>query len=85
MILSIQTEKDFKENFEFAHKTLAFIDEIDIENRAKFQSISQISKTKYLIRFKSYSFPGCQDYSITIEATYSDGQWIISLVNKSVN
>ncbi|MED2777922.1 hypothetical protein P4276_32415, partial [Bacillus thuringiensis] len=67
-ILSIQTEKNFKENFEFTHKKLAFIDEIDIENRSKLQSISQISKTKYLIRFKSYSFPGCQDYNITIEA-----------------
>ncbi|MDH4419945.1 hypothetical protein QEZ44_00530 [Bacillus cereus] len=85
MIASIQTVDDFKENFDFAYKVLAFIDEIDIENRARFQFISQVSETKYLIRFKSYPFPGFQDYWITIEATYSDDQWLISLVNKSVD
>ncbi|QWH11949.1 hypothetical protein EXW38_11495 [Bacillus mycoides] len=85
MIASIQTENDFKESFDFAYKALSFIDEIDTRNRARFQFISQISKAKYLIRFKSYSFPGFEDYSITIEATYSDDQWIISLVSKSVD
>ncbi|MCU5666188.1 hypothetical protein [Bacillus cereus] len=85
MIASIQTVDDFEGNFEFAFKALSFIEEIDNEKRARFQSISQVSETKYLIRFKSYSFPGYQDYGITIEATYSDDQWIISLVNKSVD
>ncbi|MCQ6285868.1 hypothetical protein [Bacillus cereus] len=85
MIASIQTVDDFEENFEFAFKVLSFIKEIDNEQRARFQFISQVSETKYLIYFKSYSFPGYQDYHITIEATYSENQWIISLVNKSVD
>ncbi|MDT3496086.1 hypothetical protein NLU03_20020 [Bacillus toyonensis] len=85
MILSIENVDDFEENFEFAFTALSFIEEIDNEKRARFQSISQVSETKYLIRFKSYPFPGYQDYGITIEATYSDDQWIISLVNKSVD
>ncbi|MFT4140265.1 MAG: hypothetical protein QM671_14900 [Bacillus sp. (in: firmicutes)] len=85
MISSIQTVDDFKDNFDFAYKALAFVDEIDTGKRVRFQFISQISKAKYRIFFQSYYFPGYQDYSITIEATYSDGQWIISLVNKSVN
>ncbi|ANS46140.1 MULTISPECIES: hypothetical protein [Bacillus cereus group] len=85
MIASIQTVDDFEENFEFAFKVLSFIKEIDNEKRARFQFISQVSETKYLIYFKSYSFPGYQDYHITIEAKYSENQWIISLVNKSVD
>lgn len=40
MISSIQTVDDFKDNFDFAYKALAFVDEIDTGKRARFQFIS---------------------------------------------
>ena len=56
MISSIQTVDDFKYNFDFAYKALAFVDEIDTGKRARFQFISQISKAKYRIFFRTITF-----------------------------
>lgn len=85
MIASIQTEEDFKERFgfEFAYEVLNFVDEIDDKKRARFSSISQITKSKYLVRFKSYQFPGCEDYSLTIEVVHLNDRWNVSLLQKN--
>lgn len=88
MILSIQNEADFLENFSFAHKVLHHADKLEENSTIRwfFRSIRQKSDNTYSIQFKSFEFPGYPDhYWLQIEVKLLDNQWQIVQTNRHVD
>ncbi|MFS7199232.1 hypothetical protein AB6834_02505 [Carnobacterium divergens] len=88
IILSIKTEQDFIDNFPFAYTVINAAKELEKNTTIHwfFQSIRQKSENSYIVKFKSFEFPGYPDtHRLQIEVELIDNQWQIVQTNRHVD